>query len=143
MKIFTIGFTKTTAENFFSRLKNSGARKILDVRLNNVSQLSGFAKRDDLKYFAKTIAGMDYSHVPKLAPTKEILDTYKKHKGPWSEYEERFNDLMAKRKIEEINEADMDGGCLLCSEDKPHNCHRRLVAEYLKRKWGDVDIIHL
>ncbi len=143
MKIFTIGFTKTTAENFFTRLKNSGARKILDVRLNNVSKLSGFAKRDDLKYFAKTIGGIDYAHVPKLAPTKEILDDYKKHKRPWSEYEVRFNDLMVERKIEEINQNDLDGSCLLCSEDKPHNCHRRLVAEYLKEKWGDVQIVHL
>jgi|TARA_Y100000310_G_C20260717_1_gene613505 uncharacterized protein (DUF488 family) len=143
MKIFTIGFTKTTAENFFSRLKASGARKILDVRLNNVSQLAGFAKRDDLKYFSDTICGMGYQHMPDLVPTKEMLDDYKKRKGSWSEYEERFLDLIAKRKIEEISEQEIDGGCLLCSEDKPHHCHRRLVAEYLKKKWQDVQIIHL
>jgi len=143
MKIFTIGFTKTTAQNFFDRLKKSGAKKIIDVRLNNVSQLAGFAKRDDLKYFSETICGMGYQHSPKLAPTKEMLDDYKKHKGPWNEYENRFLDLMAKRKIEDVNRKDVDGGCLLCSEDKPHHCHRRLVAEYLKEKWDDVDIIHL
>ena len=144
VKIFTIGFTKTTAQNFFERLKSSGARKIIDVRLNNVSQLAGFAKRDDLKFFAKTICGMGYQHAPKLAPTKDILDDYKKKKEmPWQEYEDRFFDLMAKRKIEDINKEDFDGGCLLCSEDKPHHCHRRLVAEYLKDKWDDVDIVHL
>lgn len=143
MKIFTIGFTKTTAENFFGRITKSGARKIIDVRLNNVSQLSGFAKRDDLKYFSSTICGVGYQHVPKLAPTKEMLDNYKKHKGSWEDYEEKFLDLMAKRKIEEIDSNNLDGACLLCSEDKPHHCHRRLVAEYLNDKWGNIDIVHL
>lgn len=143
MKIFTIGFTKTTAEDFFGRIDKSDTRKIIDVRLNNVSQLSGFAKRDDLKYFSKTICGIGYQHAPKLAPTKEILNTFKKHKGSWGDYEERFLDLMAKRKIEDIDRKSLDGACLLCSEDKPHHCHRRLVAEYLKDKWGDIDIVHL
>ena len=103
MKLFTIGFTKTTAENFFSRIKKSGASKIIDVRLNNVSQLAGFAKRDDLKYFTRIICGAGYQHMPQLAPTKDILDTYKKKKGPWSEYETKFLDLMVKRRIEEIH----------------------------------------
>ena len=143
MKLYTIGFTKTTAENFFYRLKDSGATKIIDVRLNNVSQLSGFAKRDDLKFFAETICAVGYRHIPKLAPTKEILDDYRKRKGDWTDYERKFLDLMAERKIEELNEHDLDGGCLLCSEDKPHHCHRRLVAEYLREKWGDVQITHL
>ena len=143
MRIFTIGFTKTTAENFFSRLKSSGARKIVDVRLNNVSQLAGFAKRDDLKYFAKTICGIDYQHLPSLAPTQDILDEYKKRRGSWVDYESKFLGLMAKRQIEKIDREQLDGGCLLCSEDKPHHCHRRLVAEYLKKKWGNVEIEHL
>ena len=143
MKLFTIGFTKTTAENFFNRLKQAGAIKIVDVRLNNKSQLSGFAKRDDLAFFAKTICGMGYAHVPKLAPTQEILDAYKKRKGPWIEYEHKFMNLMAERHIEDIDLESLDGGCLLCSEDKPHHCHRRLVAEYLRKKWCDVEIVHL
>ena len=142
MKIFTIGFTKTTAENFFSRLKRSGARRIVDVRLNNKSQLAGFAKRDDLSYFAESLCGMGYRHMPELAPTQDILDAYKK-KGPWSEYEKKFLDLMAERQIERIDREQLDGGCLLCSEDKPHHCHRRLVAEYLNQKWGDVEIVDL
>jgi uncharacterized protein (DUF488 family) len=144
IKIFTIGFTKTTACNFFDRLKKSGAKKIVDVRLNNVSQLSGFAKRDDLKFFADQLCGTTYEHIPELAPTKDILDDYKKRKEmSWEEYEERFLKLMADRQIEKLNPDRIDGGCLLCSEDKPHYCHRRLVAEYLKKKWDDVKIIHL
>lgn len=143
MKIFTIGFTKTTAKNFFDRIKRSGTKRIIDVRLNNVSQLAGFAKRDDLEYFSEEICAVDYQHIPKLAPTKDILDDYKKHKGSWEEYEHRFLDLMARRKIEQIDRESIDGGCLLCSEDKPHHCHRRLVAEYLRSKWSDVEIIHL
>lgn len=143
MKLFTIGFTKTTAENFFERIKRSGARAIVDVRLNNVSQLAGFAKRDDLKFFSKAICGLDYRHIPKLAPTKDILDKYKKDGGDWAEYEKKFLDLMQARHIENIDKELLDGGCLLCSEDKPHHCHRRLVAEYLKRHWGNVEIVHL
>jgi uncharacterized protein (DUF488 family) len=143
MKLFTIGFTKTTAENFFSRLSHANVRRLLDVRLNNVSQLAGFAKKDDLRFFTKSICRIDYEHLPALAPTQDILDEYKKSKGAWHAYAEKFLSLMAKRKIEALDREKLDGGCLLCSEDKPHHCHRRLVAEYLKEQWNDVEIVHL
>jgi uncharacterized protein (DUF488 family) len=143
MKLFTIGFTKTSAEKFFSRLSKANVKKLVDVRLNNVSQLAGFAKKDDLKFFARSICNADYEHIPALAPTKDILDEYKKSKGAWSIYASKFLNLMACRKIEELDRSRLAGGCLLCSEDKPHHCHRRLVAEYLKDKWGDVEIEHL
>lgn len=143
MKLFTIGFTKTTAEGFFTRLSRANVRKLLDVRLNNVSQLAGFAKKDDLRFFTKSICHIDYEHLPALAPTKEILDEYKKSKGSWQMYAGKFLNLMAQRKIETIDREKLDGGCLLCSEDKPHHCHRRLVAEYLKEKWRDVEVVHL
>ena len=144
MKLFTIGFTKKSAEQFFTKLKRAGVRKLVHIRLNNVSQLAGFTKKDDLRYFAKTICNMDYEHLPALAPTKDILDAYKKNKGDWSVYELQFLDLMRKRRIEDaVSRETLDGACLLCSEDKPHHCHRRLVAEYLKEKWGDVQIEHL
>src|SRR5262249_82365 len=139
----TIGFTKTSAESFFARLSRASVKKIVDVRLNNVSQLAGFAKRDDLRYFAKAICGIGYEHISALAPTQDILDEYKKSKGSWSIYEQKFLGLMASRRIETLDRQQLDGGCLLCSEDKPHHCHRRLVAEYLQRKWGDVEIDHL
>src|SRR5262249_9099542 len=100
MKIFTIGFTNKKAEAFFEKLRQSGVKRIVDVRLNNVSQLAGFSKKDDLKYFLRAIAGIDYVHVPDLAPTKEMLDAYKKHKGDWSVYEKEFLDLMERRHIE-------------------------------------------
>lgn len=143
MKLFTIGFTKTSAEKFFSRLSKANVKKLVDVRLNNVSQLAGFAKRDDLRYFAKSICNIDYEHIPDLAPTQDVLDDYKKSKGAWAVYADKFLNLMAQRKIENIDRIRLDGGCLLCSEDKPHHCHRRLVAEYLKDKWDDVEIEHL
>ncbi len=145
MKIFTIGFTKKSAETFFTRLQKAGVKRLVDVRLNNVSQLAGFAKRDDLRYFTKTICAIDYKHVPELAPTASILDPYKKVKnGDWALYERQFLDLMGKRRIEDTIPRELvDGGCLLCSEEKPHHCHRRLVAEYLQEKWGDVTIDHI
>jgi uncharacterized protein (DUF488 family) len=144
MKIFTIGFTKSTAESFFSRLQKAGVKKVVDVRLNNISQLAGFAKKDDLRYFLKTICGIDYAQQPELAPTKDMLDAYKKNQGSWADYEKQFLDLISGRHIEQcVSPPALDGACLLCSEDKPHHCHRRLVAEYLKEKWGDLDIAHL
>lgn len=145
IEIFTIGFTKKKAEYYFEKLKKVGVKRVVDVRLNNVSQLAGFAKKDDLIYFLKEIGGMDYVHLPELAPTKDILDEYKKHKGDWETYERKFIELMEKRHIEDkIPKEILDEGCLLCSEDKPHHCHRRLVAEYLKNKWDEeVEIKHL
>jgi len=144
MKIFTIGFTKKSAETFFTELKDAGVKRLVDVRLNNVSQLAGFTKKDDLRYFTKEICGIEYVHVPVLAPTADILDAFKKRKGDWQVYEEKFLDLMRWRRIEETVPREMlDGGCLLCSEEKPDHCHRRLVAEYLKEKWGNVEIEHL
>jgi uncharacterized protein (DUF488 family) len=144
MKVYTIGFTKKNARQFFEALRQSGTKRVVDVRLNNVSQLAGFAKRDDLKFFLKEMCDIDYVHTPELAPTQEMLDEYKKLKGDWDTYEKRFLDLMEKRKIEEqIPKEIVAEGCLLCSEDKPHHCHRRLVAEYLKQRWGDIEISHL
>jgi uncharacterized protein (DUF488 family) len=144
MKLFTIGFTKKSAEKFFGLLRLSGTKRVVDVRLNNVSQLAGFAKRDDLSYFLRAIGGMEYIHVPELAPTQQMLDAYKKERGDWKEYENRFLGLMKERKIEEkLPRSIFDGGCLLCSEDTAHHCHRRLVAEYLSQHWGDVEVKHL
>jgi uncharacterized protein (DUF488 family) len=144
VKIFTIGFTKKSAETFFTRLRDARVRRLIDVRLNNVSQLAGFTKKDDLRYFSKQICDIDYMHLPQLAPTSEILDPYKKQKnGDWRLYEQQFLALMEARHIEQIEPTILDGACLLCSEEKPHNCHRRLVAEYLKERWTDVQIEHL
>jgi len=144
MKVFTIGFTKKNAEQFFTRLKQPGLVRLVDARLNNVSQLAGFTKKDDLRFFLREINGIDYVHRPDLAPTKEILDEYKKNGRDWSAYERKFIELMARRRIEEKVPKDLiDGGCLLCSEPTPEHCHRRLVAEYLRSRWGDLEIIHL
>ena len=144
MKIYTIGFTKKSAQEFFATLRKSGVKRVVDVRLNNVSQLAGFAKRDDLAYFLDQLCKIQYVHVPDLAPTQDLLDEYKKKGGDWEVYEKRFLDLMRKRRIEDrIPREVIDECCLLCSEDKPHHCHRRLVAEYLRQHWGNVDIAHL
>ncbi|MEQ1406536.1 DUF488 domain-containing protein [Neorhizobium sp. Rsf11] len=143
--ISTIGFTKTSAENFFERLLKAGVRKVIDVRLHNTSQLAGFAKAEDLAYFLKKVGGIDYMHQPLLAPTYDILNAFKKQKGDWNVYQRRFLSLMAERDIESRLKPDLlSGACLLCSEDKPHHCHRRLVCEYLNDKWdGRLVVKHL
>lgn len=144
VKVFTIGFTKKTAEEFFTRLLRAGVKRVIDIRLNNSSQLAGFAKRDDLCYFLRTIGGIDYHHRPDLAPTQEILDAFKNNKGSWSAYERDFLALLSARKVEgKITPELLHEACLLCSEEKPGQCHRNLVAEYLRSKWGNVEILHL
>jgi len=144
MTIFTIGFTKKNAEDFFTRLRKSGAKRVVDVRLNNVSQLAGFAKKDDLQFFLKEICEMEYVHLPALAPTQAMLDAYRKEQSGWADYEKSFIRLIQERKIQEaVSREVVDEGCLLCSEDTPEHCHRRIVAEYLKDAWKDVEIVHL
>src|SRR5688572_6988116 len=142
--VFTIGFTKKNAATFFEKLRAAGIKRVVDVRLNNVSQLAGFSKKDDLKYFLQRILNVDYVESPLLAPTQPMLDAYKKSKGNWDDYERAFLGLMEERRIEEkIDPSLLAGGCLLCSEDKPHQCHRRLVVEYLQKRWGNLDIKHI
>lgn len=144
MNIWTIGFTKTSAEHFFEGLRQTGAQRVVDVRLHNVSQLSGFAKKQDLAYFLKTICGIEYEHVPLLAPTAEMLDAYRKRRMTWPQYEESYLALLEDRRAHEVlQKSSLAESCLLCSEDKPARCHRRLAAEYLQRHWGDVVIHHL
>lgn len=144
MRLFTIGFTRKTARRFFGLLQDAKVRRILDVRLNNVSQLSGFAKREDLAFFAEAIGGMDYVHLPQLAPTQIMLDDWRKGHKHWPTYERQFLALLAERRVETtLSQEQLAEGCLLCSEAEPHHCHRRLVAEYLARHWGDVAIGHL
>lgn len=144
MNLWTIGFTKKSAEYFFETLREAGVRKLVDVRLNNVSQLAGFAKRDDLSYFLRTLGQMGYEHMPLLAPTAEMLSAYRKKEINWEEYERLFVDLMRERQIEsEIAYETLADSVLLCSEDQPDMCHRRLVAEYLAGHWGGIEIRHL
>jgi uncharacterized protein (DUF488 family) len=132
MNIYTIGFTKKNASTFFNFIRSSGSERLIDVRLNNVSQLAGFAKRDDLKFFLKELCDTEYIHAPDLAPTKELLNAYKKGDLTWQNYEYEFLDLIAKRNVEKaFSTSDLENSCLLCSEHEPHFCHRRLVVEYI------------
>ncbi len=144
MKVYTIGFTKKSAETFFTTLRDSGARRVVDVRLNNVSQLAGFSKRDDLRYFLREIVGLDYVHPPELAPSPALFEAYRKRGRDWDTYARGYLALLQERHVENTIPRELIAdGCLLCSEEKPHRCHRRLVAEYLREHWGDLDILHL
>jgi len=145
LKVFTMGFTKRSASSFFSTIRNSGIKRLLDVRLNNSSQLAAFAKNDDLAYFLEAICKAEYIHEPLLAPSQEMLDAYKKHKGSWEEYEQRFLSLMRQRQIEKnLDRSIFDlPTVLLCSEATAEHCHRRLVLEYLQEKWADFAVVHL
>lgn len=145
MKIYTIGFTGKGAERFFTLLQKSGVTTVIDVRLNNSSQLAGFAKKNDLAYFLKAICGINYKHSPNLAPTEDILKGYKKGVITWREYEDRFNKLLTARHIERyFTPESLSGVCFLCSENTPEQCHRRLVAEYLRDHVDEtIEIRHL
>ena len=144
MEIATIGFTQSSAERFFERLRGAGIRRLVDIRLNNVSQLAGFAKSADLAYFLREICGASYEHDTRLSPTPELLDGYRSKEITWDEYEPRFLELMGERGVP----ASIDRAAyqvktaLLCSEATPEQCHRRLVAELMSREWG-AKIEHL
>jgi uncharacterized protein (DUF488 family) len=142
--IYTIGYTHKTAKIFFEKLINNKIMTLIDIRLNNKSQLAGFTKMPDLQYFLKELCDIDYLYMPQFAPTKEILDAYKKKRIDWSDYEYEFNILIKERNIErEANLSILNNSCLLCSEETPNKCHRRLVAEYFKNCFGNIEIIHL
>ena len=145
MEVYTIGFTKRKAAEFFGALRSAGIQRLLDVRLNNSSQLAGFTKKEDLPFFLKELCGAEYIHEPLLAPTQELFDAYKKKKGSWQEYEQRFLALMSERKIEERIDRKLFEvpTVLLCSEATADRCHRRLVLEYLQDKWDSMTTHHL
>ena len=145
MEVYTIGFTKRSAADFFGALRQSGVRRLVDVRLNNSSQLAGFTKCGDLPFFLREICAADYRHEPLLAPTQDLLDDYRKRKGSWQEYERRFLQLLADRHVENRLDRFLFSmpTVLLCSETTADRCHRRLVIEYLQRHWGALEVTHL
>jgi uncharacterized protein (DUF488 family) len=144
MRLYTIGFTLKSAEYFFSRLKRAGIRTLVDVRLHNTSQLSGFTKKEDLPFFVREICKAGYLHLPELAPSEELFQARKREKMAWHPYEKRYLNLLRQRGVENaLSPEALEGGCLLCTEDDPRHCHRRLAAEYLQEKWPGVEVIHL
>ena len=146
MKIFTIGFTQKSAREFFNKIKENKIDLLLDIPLNNVSQLSGFAKGKDLEYFLKEICHCEYAHDEMFAPTKILLDNYRTKKVSWIEYEKVFVEILKTRPIiERFNKiyGKFNNICLLCTEPTPEQCHRRLVAEYLKEHIENIEIIHI
>lgn len=144
-EIFTIGFTAKRAEEFFSLLISKNITTVFDVRLNNKSQLSGFAKKEDLKFFLNRIGQIAYVEATDLAPEADMLKRYQRKEISWEEYADRYLNLIVKRNVERLIDKDqIVGGCLLCSEHLPHYCHRRLAAEYLNSQWeGNLKITHL
>ncbi len=144
LRLFTIGHTRKPASIFFAALRSAGIRVVVDTRLNPTSQLTGYAKKNDLSFFLREMGPIAYRHETLLAPTKELLNAYRSMRLDWHGYESAFLELMRERKVEErFRPEDFDRACLLCSEATPHHCHRRLVAEYLGDRWGNVDIVHL
>ncbi len=145
IKIFTIGFTGSSAEDFFGRLKQADVKKVIDTRLWASSQLSGFAKKKDMPYFVKEIVGVDYEYREDLAPSKDILKAYKDNRISWDDYEVQYIDLINHRNIANILKPDeVDEACFLCACKTEQNCHRRLLAEYLQHEWQtSVEIVHL
>ncbi len=145
IKVYTIGFAGKSARQFFETLEKHNITKVIDVRLNNTSQLAGFTKRDDLEFFVERLLGGVYLHEPKLAPSKELLQEYKKNKISWEEYERRFTELLEKRSIISYVTPEWFAvpTVLLCSESSPLYCHRRLILEYLQKRWKNLEIKHL
>ena len=143
MKIYTIGFTKQTSEEFFEKLKSVGVKRVIDIRLNKTSQLAAFAKGSDLPYLLKATGGIEYLSHSELAPTKDLLKSYRSKEITWEEFEKNYkNQIKDSKAILGLNKGDFEDACLLCSENTPEKCHRRLLAEELAKIW-DLEIIHL
>ena len=143
MKIYTIGFTKHTSEEFFEKLKSAGVKRVIDIRLNKTSQLAAFAKGSDLPYLLKSTGGIEYLSHSELAPTKELLKSYRSKEITWEEFEKSYkNQIKDSKVILGLNKGDFEDACLLCSENTAEKCHRRLLAEELAQLWA-VEIIHL
>jgi len=144
MKIYTIGFTKKNAEEFFNLLLKNDVKKVIDIRRRNNSQLAGFAKASDLKYFLKEIGNIEYTHKPEFAPSKELLDSWRNDEIDWDEYTEIYlNSVKERVDFDNLDYSMFEDSCLLCSENKPEKCHRRLLAELIADKIDDVEIVHL
>jgi len=145
LTLYTIGFAGWKAEDFFETLKAHKIRLLVDVRLNNTSQLAGFTKRDDLAYFLRAICKAEYRHEPLLAPTKEILGAYKRTEIDWGEYGVAFSDLLRERRVQRVvkRKSLRKNTVFMCSEPTPEKCHRRLVVEYLASRWRGAEVVHL
>lgn len=144
MKVFTIGFTRKSAAEFFTLLQDAGVQRVVDIRISNTSQLAGFTKKDDLEFFLKEIAGIAYVHLPELGPTEALMNGYKKGTTDWKTFARQFLKLMKDRRVDKTVDRELlRDGCLLCSERNAGECHRSLVVEYLQRQWGDLDVVHL
>jgi uncharacterized protein (DUF488 family) len=144
MKIFTIGFTGKSAEDFFTLIKKSGAKKLIDIRINRNSQLAGFAKERDLEFLLSELTGVSYQVNEELAPTKEMLARYRDKKTNWDQYSQDYKALIADRSVlKNLDEKYFEDSILLCSENEPEKCHRTLLANLLKKMFPDLEIIHL
>jgi uncharacterized protein (DUF488 family) len=143
--LYTIGFTKSSAEHFFGRLRTAGVRRLIDIRLNNTNTLAGFTKRDDLAFFLREMLDTEYVHEPLLAPTPEMLKAYQAKQVDWDAYVSQYNALIEERDVASaLDRALFDGpSVLLCSEATAERCHRRLAAQHLSTAWGDLSIVHL
>ena len=128
----------------FNLLKESNITKIIDIRNIIPRNLPDFPK-DDLRYFLKEICDAEYEHETSIATPETLLNKYKKDHD-WGYYEKEFNKLLRdpslKKTYDRILE-DKHTICLLCSENKPDKCHRRLILEYIKNNIQDIKIIHL
>jgi len=143
-KIYTIGFAGKSAKLFFSLLEDNNIKKLIDIRLNNISQLAAYTKKEDLEFFLKKILSCEYTHRPDLAPTELILKNYRNKIIDWKIYSDEYIKLLNSRNITSYLEEDkIINSVFLCSEHLPKFCHRRLLVEYLQKKWNDFEIIHL
>ncbi len=144
MKIFTIGFTHKSAEEFFKLIQDAGVKRVIDVRIHNNSQLAGFSKKDDLQFFLKKIADIDYQEESLLNPTDELFHSYRNKEIDWKKFLGTYKSEISKKQVEKsLKKSDYENAVLLCSEDEPDHCHRRVAAEYLSEAWGGAEITHL
>ena len=144
MEVYTAGFTKWLAKDFFSQLKDLKIHKLIDIRLRPNSQLSGFTREVNFSFFLENLSNVKYEHQLSLAPTKELLNKRRNEGLSWQDFEFEYLNLLTKGVLEYcLNEISNQNILFLCSETEPQFCHRRILTDKLCRLNSDLEVIHL
>jgi len=144
MEVYTAGFTKWLAKDFFNLLENLKINKLIDIRLRPNSQLSGFTRGVNFSYFLENLSNVKYEHQIKLAPTKELLNKRRNEGLNWQDFESEYVKLLDKDILNYcLNEISNQNILFLCSETEPQFCHRRILTDKLCSFNPNLEIVHL
>ena len=104
MTLFTTGFAGRDAQGFFTRLREHGVRRLIDVRRFNTSQLAGYTKHRDLPFLLAELCDADYTHVPDAAPAADLLTAYRSDELPFDAFAQAYRDGLDPQVVAQVAE---------------------------------------